>query len=224
MGGRTSRQVVSGNTAAQRAVALAARYPAAREALEFYARLAAFVGDWRQLRDLVAAHGPRLLRDTAAGMSEFDLKGAVDRYLLGEDRRSPESFFARVMLRRDPPHADHAHSNQCPRCGEPPGCACLRKEGDGSAFFLVCSLCANEWQFTRGQCPACGGKVEWHVAEGMDHILTQTCTQCARYLHVIRVDQDPEAIPEVDEVAAIAMDIWALEQGWEKIHPNLIGL
>jgi len=216
--------VVSGNAAAQRALTLAARYPAAREALEFYARLATFTGDWRELRDLIAAHGPRLLRETAANMSEFDLKAAVDRYLHGEDRRHPESFFARVMLRHDPPQADRAHSNQCPQCGEPPGCACLRKENDGSGFFLVCSLCSHEWRFARTQCPACGGKVEWHVAEGMDHILTQACTQCARYLHVIRADKDPEAIPEVDEVAAIAMDIWALEQGWEKIHPNLIGL
>lgn len=216
--------MVSGNAAAQRALKLAARFPAAREALEFYARLATFSGGWRELRDLVAAHGPMLLREKAAGMSEFDLKGAVDSYLNGADRRSPESFFARVMLRHDPPSTGHAHSNQCPACGEPPGCACLRQENDGTAFWLVCSLCSQEWRFARGQCPACGGKVEWHVAEGLDHILTQACTQCARYLHVIRADKDAEAIPEVDEVSAIAMDVWALEQGWEKIHPNLIGL
>jgi hypothetical protein len=220
--------VVPGNNfdqqARQRALALAERYPAAREALEFYARILNFGGDWAGLRALVVSHGPALLRETAARMTEFDLKSAVDGYLRGDDRRSPASFFARVMLRRDPPRAGHAHANQCPRCGEPPLCGCLRKEADGSAFLLVCSLCGTEWRFPRGQCPACGGKVEWHVAEGMDHILTQACTHCARYLHVIRVDLEPDAIPEVDEIAAIAMDIWALERGWEKIHPNWIGL
>ena len=74
------------------------------------------------------------------------------------------------------------------------------------------------------QCAACGEKVEWHVAEGMKHVLTEACPACGTYLHVIRVDVEPQAIPEVDEIAAIAMDVWALEQGWEKIHPNLIGL
>lgn len=224
MGGLSSSKVVQGIAAAERALELAQRYPQAKEALEFYAKVVQYEGDWTGLRRIVISYGPSILRELAGRMSEFDLKAAVDRYLSGEDRRSPESFFGRVFLRRDPPAAVERHSNRCPRCGEPPGCACLRPENDGTAYSLVCSLCSNEWPYPRMQCAACGEKVEWHVAEGMHHVLTEACPACGTYLHVIRVDLEPRAVPEVDEIAAIAMDVWALQQGWEKIHPNLIGL
>lgn len=219
--------MVSGNTDPKtaRALELAARYPAAREALRFYAAIAEFQGDWAELRSIVRKQGPALLREAIGRMSEVDVKAAVDRYLRGQDRRSPESFFGRVMLRHDPPTApDARHMNQCPRCGEPPGCGCTRPEADGSAFSLVCSLCATEWKFPRGQCPVCGEAVESYMAQDMEHVNMQVCVSCGRYLHVVRIDKDPQAIPEVDEVAALPMDIWALEQGWEKVHPNLVGI
>jgi formate dehydrogenase maturation protein FdhE len=41
---------------------------------------------------------------------------------------------------------------------------------------------------------------------------------------VIHLGKDPAAEPLVDEVAALAMDVWALERGLKKIHPNLLGV
>jgi FdhE protein len=52
----------------------------------------------------------------------------------------------------------------------------------------------------------------------------RSCESCRRYLHVVRVDADPEAIPEVDEMAALSLDVWARDQGFEKIFPNLAGI
>jgi hypothetical protein len=207
-----------------RARVLVERFPEAREALEFFAAVVDFQGDWEALRSLVAAKGPALLRDLADAITESEVKEAIDCYLRGEDRESPASFFARLLLRRDPPRAAGVHSNRCPQCGQSPQCGCLRPEGNGTAFFLVCSLCAHEWPFPRAQCPACGEPAVFYASERIDHVQTQVCESCARYFHVIRLEKDAAAVPMVDEVAALAMDVWALERGLRKIHPNLVGL
>lgn len=198
--------------------------PEAREALEFYAAIVDFNGNWDELRRLVAAKGPALLRDLATQVTEADLEEATDRYLAGDDRESPATFFVRVMLRQQRPRASSVHDNRCPNCGEPPQCGCLRPEAHGTKFFLVCSLCATEWLFPRTECPSCGEPVIFYSAEHMDHVQTQVCDSCGHYLHIIHVGKDPAAVPLVDEVAALAMDVWALERGLRKIHPNLVGV
>jgi len=228
MGTVASSEMVPADPRAVRARQLAAARPEAREALLFYAALIEFDGAWDELRELVREKGPSMLADAAERLDATEVKAAVDRYLRGEDREGPGSFFARLLLRRERPRARGAPSNLCPRCGETPQAGSLRPEGDGVAFALVCSLCTNEWQFPRGQCPVCGEtdreKVAWYEAEGLPHVQTQVCESCRHYLHVIHVGRDPEAVPEADEIAAIAMDVWAGEQGYRKVQPNLIGI
>ena len=230
MGGIPPSEVVSRDTAAPltpaqaRAYALAERFPEAREALEFYAAIIDFQGDWPQLRTLVASKGSALLRNLAAGITESEVNDAVGRYLKGDDCDAPASFFARILLRRDRPKAASVHANLCPECGQPPQCGCFRPEGHGTAFFLVCSLCATEWPFPRAQCPACGEPSVFYASQRAEYLQTQVCDACSRYLHVIHTGKDPAAIPLVDEVAALAMDVWALERGLRKIHPNLVGV
>jgi len=230
MGGIPPSEVVSPDAGApltpvrERAAALVERFPEAREALEFYAAIADFTGDWEELRAAVAAKGPALLRDLAARITEGELHEAIDRYLQGDDRESPASFFGRIMLCRRRPRVAARYSNRCPECGESPQCGCFRPEAQGTAFFLVCSLCATEWSFPRAQCPACGQPAVFYASERMDHIQTLVCEQCSRYLHVIHLGKDPAAVPLVDEIAALAIDVWALERGLRKIQPNLVGI
>jgi formate dehydrogenase maturation protein FdhE len=35
---------------------------------------------------------------------------------------------------------------------------------------------------------------------------------------------DLSAIPEVDELAGLPLDLWAQEQGYRKVQPNLTGI
>lgn len=172
----------------------------------------------------MSGKGPSPLRDLADTFTEIQLQSAIDRYVRGEDRESPASFFARAMLRRDPPHAGSSQANRCPECGEPAQCGLLYPEGDGSAFFLCCSLCPAEWRFSRAKCPACGDRTAFYSSERIAHIGTQVCEGCQRYLHIIDLGKDPRALPLVDEVAALAMDAWAIQRGLRKIHPNLVGI
>jgi formate dehydrogenase maturation protein FdhE len=212
---------------ASRARVLAGRRPEAREALSFYAEIAALQHDvdpgaplasLPRLVTLVAAIGPDPLRAAACEIDEENCRRAL------EDNSSPRSFFARVLFQaasEPPPGPD---PRGCPRCRHPPQVGCLRSRGDGTAFSLVCSLCFHEWPASRDRCSGCGGDVAFHEARDLPQIRVRTCESCRRYLHVVRLDVEPEAIPEVDEMAALSLDVWASERGYEKVFPNLVGI
>jgi formate dehydrogenase maturation protein FdhE len=35
---------------------------------------------------------------------------------------------------------------------------------------------------------------------------------------------DARAIPEVDELTTLALDVWAVEQGYQRLEPGLAGV
>jgi FdhE protein len=55
------------------------------------------------------------------------------------------------------------------------------------------------------------------------HIRIQACESCRHYLLNIDLAADPAAVPEVDELSALPLDLYAREQGFSKIIPNLMG-
>jgi len=210
---------------ASRARTLAARHPEAREPLLFYAEIAAFqskidarapLSSLSALAALVSARGPEPLRVAAREIDEGRCAAALD------DRASLESFFARVLFQAasEPPRG----TGGCPRCAHAPQAGCLRPRDDGTELSLVCALCFHEWLAARDRCSECGGEVAFHETAELPQIRMRSCESCRRYLHIVRLDGDPEAIPEVDEMAALSLDVWARDQGLEKIFPNLAGI
>ena len=55
------------------------------------------------------------------------------------------------------------------------------------------------------------------------HVRIEACDTCRRYLLNIDLAADQAAVPVVDELAAIPLDLYAREQGFSKITPNLMG-
>ena len=55
------------------------------------------------------------------------------------------------------------------------------------------------------------------------HIRIEGCESCQSYLLNIDLAADPAAVPEVDELAALPLDLYARELGFTKIIPNLMG-
>lgn len=55
------------------------------------------------------------------------------------------------------------------------------------------------------------------------HMRIDACMTCSRYLVSIDVGRDPQAVPLVDELAAIPLDLHAVERGFIKVIPNLMG-
>jgi len=199
----------------ERALTLAGRYPAAAEALTFYARVCDFAGTGDELKALVRKVGPSALSMAARSV---DVESAVERYLNGEGTHGLESFFARVMLRQNPP-AGRVFPAQC---------GVLRPEGHGSALTLLCPIAQTERPHERGRCLACGEsrteQIAFYGSEEMAHVQMQVCESCGVYLHLIDLGVDPAAAPEADEIAALPLDAWAVEQGYRKLCPNLIGM
>ena len=158
-------------------------------------------------------------------------------FLLSTDGNEPEAnhFFARVLLQ---PQAEHLAATQqtqsvdssasvCPVCGARPQVAVLRPEGDGGKRFLVCSFCATEWEFRRILCPVCGEvdhqKLPRYSAEDFAAVRVEACDTCKYYLKSVDMTVDGLAVPLVDEIATASLDIWAVEHGFNKISPNLMG-
>ena len=164
---------------AARAYQLAKRYPAAREALLFVGNIATFQQEMEpqsplealsDLVELVLEKGPRPLAEEARALSEAACRQALEDYLAQKDTSSPRSFFARVLLQPQVASKDEMLEagptvyRRCPRCGHPPQLSCLRREGEGTALTLACSLCLREWPFRRALCPACGESDEKRFA------------------------------------------------------------
>ena len=55
------------------------------------------------------------------------------------------------------------------------------------------------------------------------HVRIEACESCRRYLLNIDLASDPAAVPEVDEMAALPLDLYARERGFTKIISNLMG-
>jgi FdhE protein len=125
----------------------------------------------------------------------------------------------------DPPLA--ATCRVCPRCGSAPLLGVLRPEGDGGKRRLLCSFCLQEWDFRRIFCAACGEedekKLPVYVAEQFPHIRVESCDTCKFYLRTIDLTKDGNAVPIVDDLAAIPLSLWAHERGYARLQPNLLG-
>ena len=115
----------------------------------------------------------------------------------------------------------------CPLCGSMPIVAVLRREGDGAKKSLICMLCAHEWNFRRIYCPACGEEREpqmaFYSAPEIAHVRVDVCDTCHSYLKSIDLTKTGLAVPIVDELATIPLDLWAAEHGYQKIQINLLG-
>jgi len=115
----------------------------------------------------------------------------------------------------------------CPLCGGKPIVAVLRSQGDGAKKSLICMLCAYEWSFRRIYCPACGEEREPQMAfystPEIAHVRLDVCDTCHTYLKSIDLTKTGLAVPVVDELATLPLDIWAREHGYEKLQVNLLG-
>jgi FdhE protein len=116
----------------------------------------------------------------------------------------------------------------CPLCGGKPLVGVLRPEGDGAKKSLVCMLCAHEWGFRRIYCPACGEEREpqmaYYSASEFAHVRVDVCDTCHTYLKSVDLTKTGLAIPIVDEVATLPLDLWAREHGYAKLQINLLGI
>lgn len=236
----------------ERARLLAETHAAAAEILRFYAEIATLqksiceelprakpqetevlLPHFPALLSLVERAGPaplaRAARELAQNRSEWQ------SLLVDQDAGAERAFFARALLQ---PYFEYQAArstvatgrvqSDCPFCGERPQVAVLRGEGEGGKRSLICSLCATEWDFRRLLCPNCGEETERklpvYVAEEFAHVRIEACDSCRTYIKAVDLTKNGLAVPVVEELATIALNLWAEEHDYVKLQLNLLGM
>jgi FdhE protein len=199
--------------------------------------------------DCVAVNGSTLLRSQAQEMTHWEREkqqSLLNSYWV--DAEIPGgNFFPKAFLQ---PYAaflaqhritiqgrNHPPIQGCPLCGAPPQLAFLQTPpstigggagSEGASRYLLCSLCFTEWQINRILCPNCGeskpDKLPYYQSEQLPIVRVEACDSCKHYLKGIDLTKDGRAVPSVDELATPALDVWAYENGYEKIELNLVGI
>jgi FdhE protein len=191
--------------------------------------------------EAAGAAGPDALREAAlVRFDDGDLEGIVESWLRGEDQSGTDAFLARAsampVLEALPEIAHTLRTREtddrrCPGCGGSPQLAVFADSGESlvtSQRTLVCARCASEWVMSRMTCASCGetagGKMP--ILSDMDyfpHLRIDACEMCRHYLITVDLRRDPRAVPLVDELAALPLDLAAAERGYTKIARNLMG-
>jgi len=185
------------------------------------------------LLSLVKRIGPAPLARFADELSENPAEW--QNLLSDHDARDKPAFFSRALLQ---PYFEYRASQSdiatgalqrsCPFCGERPQVAVLRGEGDGGRHLLICSLCSTEWEFRRLLCANCGEegerKLPVYTAEEFPHVRIEACDTCHAYLKTVDLTRYGLAVPVVDELATVSLNLWAEEHGYTKLQLNLLGM
>jgi formate dehydrogenase accessory protein FdhE len=213
--------------------------PTSRQELKIEGLLPHF----QEFQKLVTASAPTTLAESARQLSTqppeawariledyWTTSGRDDRPNAAFDQFLPRAFlqpYAEHLGSDRPEDETSAFPSLCPRCGARPLLGVLRPEGDGGKRFLLCSFCLREWEFRRIFCATCGEETETklpvYVAEQFPYIRVEACETCKFYLRTIDLTKDGNAVPLVDDLAAIPLSLWAEEHGYTRAQPNLLG-
>jgi formate dehydrogenase accessory protein FdhE len=167
----------------------------------------------------------------AASLQRYVTQGGTDEEV-GDSRQELVARilvdpYAELLAAKQMATAIGPAGNLCPRCAARPVAGVLRVEGDGGKRFLLCSFCSTEWEFRRIYCAYCGETREESlpvfVAEKFPHIRVEACDTCRHCIRSVDLTKDGNAIPAVDDLAAIPLALWADEYGYQRIHGNLLG-
>jgi formate dehydrogenase maturation protein FdhE len=219
------------DTRIRRAWTLAGARPEARAALAFYAELAA-------LQQSLAARHPHapsaldeylhwLQRNAPPAVAEAALGIAASKTpwpeLAGGHATATDakSFIVEGLLQAFPP-------DPCGFCSELPVVSVLREAAHGSRRSHVCGVCLAERPAPRLGCIACGeadvDKLPVFRTENTDPARIDACDSCRTYVKTIDLTRDALACLIADDVATVSLDLWAVDQGYRRLRPNLLRL
>jgi formate dehydrogenase accessory protein FdhE len=197
----------------------------------------------RGFLSVIEQHAPPALREAARQMSllapdswvanwnaYWEHAGKFDQQIGAFAQFLPRAFlqpYAELLAEDQvmPPAVTTSHV--CPICGARPLMGVLRPEGDGGKRFLLCCFCCQEWEYRRILCPTCGEEAEEklpvYVAEQFPQVRVEACETCKSYLQTVDLTKDGNAVPLVDDLAAIPLTLWAHEHGYSRLQANLLG-
>jgi len=111
---------------------------------------------------------------------------------------------------------EHGH---CPLCGSLPYITLLReKEG---LRFAACSFCGHEYRIRRIACPYCDEsdqkKLKLFRVKEYPNVRVDVCDTCSMYVKTLDFRElDSEPMPALDDMATLALDMLAQEEGYKR--------
>jgi FdhE protein len=63
-----------------------------------------------------------------------------------------------------------------------------------------------------------------YSATQFDHVRVEACDTCRRYIKTVDLTKNGHAVPVVDELATMPLNLWAQEHGYLKLQANLLGI
>ncbi len=196
----------------------------------------------RSVLRFLAESGPVAVRESASARAAepIDLFSARLRTAWTGGPEERQDFLSHAVLRGYAEGLVHTGvtldrprepgSGRCPACGALPSISFRREMpgSDGAARFLGCGLCGTEWQTNRIRCPSCGEtdpeRLPGWQSETHPAARVEACETCHRYVKSVDLSVDARAIPEVDELRSLSLDLWAIERGYVRLEPGLAGV
>lgn len=185
--------------------------------------------------------GPEALREAVVGrFHEGDPAAMVRAWLAGCEQPVTDRYLARASaspVLETVPGLARSTGNQasdprhCPNCGGLPQVSSFGLSDEAlvtAPRSLVCSRCAESWAYPRMVCAGCGNDDTSRLPIYSDHerfasLRLDACEACHTYLVTVDCPKDRDAVPVVDELVALPLDLYARERGFRKITPNLMG-
>jgi formate dehydrogenase accessory protein FdhE len=172
-----------------------------------------------------------------------DLERMVTAWLRGEVQDGTDVFLARAAtapvlealpdLARVLPisHSSQGENALCPVCGGAPQVSVFVDSGEALVTGqrrLICARCATDWVYPRMTCVVCGETEGSRLVvladpDRLPHLRVDACQRCNRYIVSVDARLEGHAVPVVDEIAALPLDMTAVERGFTKVAPNLMG-
>jgi FdhE protein len=203
-----------------------------------------FVGHLVDLLRFAAEQGPPAIVADAERRQREQVSQARSRLLewWSGDGATGEDYLSRALLR---PYVEVLarlgvapdrllRPGHCPFCGGSPWIAARRADASGepgstgARRLLGCALCGAEWPLGRILCPACGEgdpvKLPSFQSEHYPAARIEACETCRRYVKSIDLTVDGRAIPEVDDLLSLSMDLWTVREGFTRLEPGLAGI
>ena len=168
-----------------------------------------------------------------------DLDGIVAAWLAGDEQSPTDAYLARAaaapVLEAVPDagstlRGEASDDRRCSACGGLPQLAIFGETGESLVTPQrrpVCSRCATEWTYPRMTCVSCreteGAKLPILSDDTLPHLRVDACDTCRSYLINVDTRREPGAVPLVDEIAGLPLDLAAAERGYTKIARNVMG-
>jgi formate dehydrogenase maturation protein FdhE len=187
------------------------------------------VDDWpRRLRDALSRE------DSSESDSARDAAASAVIFATGALLQPLAEVVARTRVGRQSRQSAPAPSvrraakgrSRCPVCAGRPVLGVLREDGHGARRSLVCWRCLTTWDFLRVTCAGCEEQqfdaLPVFTADAFPQVRVEACECCHRYLKTIDLTKDGLAVPIVDDVASISLDLWAQQQGYRRLQNGLL--